>query len=343
VKLDLRETTLMKGIGILLIIGHNFQYRVDGLPGVNEFVFAPENAVAFVDALRASPVSTPRLVLAFLGHYGVQLFIFLSAYGLARSFQKRVPTYREFLRSRVVKIYPTFLLAILAWAIWKGFPSGVGTSVLLKLSLISNLVPGEQLKLVGPWWFLPFIVQFYLLFPLLFRVPTRGLVAASLAAFAFTVGMNETLLPDGYLYATPIGHLPEFCLGIWWARTSPARVHPGFALLAVLAFLAGNVWQGAWYLTHVSVLLLVLFAWPAVSRVLSRAQTAVLFIGTISFELFLVNGFTRDPFLTWAREAGTEGAAWGYGALSFASALGVSLLLYALRNRALPLPSGGEG
>jgi peptidoglycan/LPS O-acetylase OafA/YrhL len=266
----------------------------------------------------------------------VQLFIFLSAYGLTLSFERRVPPYGGFLRSRMVKLYPTFLLAIVAWAIWKGFPGGVLPSVLLKLSLVSNLVPGEQLKLVGPWWFLPFIVQFYLLFPLLFRLRTRGLALASAAAFVTTVALNETLLPDGYLYATPIGHLPEFCLGIWWARTPTARVPAWLALIAAGAFVAGNVWQAAWYLTHLGVLLLMLFAWPAASRLASFAKPVVLFIGVISFELFLVNGFTRDPFLTWAREAGTEGAAWGYGGLSFASALALSVVLFALRHRRLP-------
>lgn len=337
-KLDVRQTTLLKAVGILMIAGHNFQYRVDGLPGVNEFVFAPENAAALLEALRAAPLSAPRLLIAFLGHYGVQLFIFLSAYGLTLSFQKRSPAYGAFLRSRLLKLYPTFLLAIAAWALWRRPPSDVLPSVLLKLALVSNLVPGEQLKLVGPWWFLPFIVQFYLLFPALVRLRTRGLVAVSLAAFALTVSLNETVLPDGALYATPIGHLPEFCLGIWWARQDDARVPPWLALLAAVAFVAGNAWQGAWYLTHTSVLLLLLFAWPAVERLVSPARPAVLFVGVVSFELFLVNGFTRDPFLTWAREAGTEPAAWGYGAMSFSAALALSVLLYAVRHRTLPRP-----
>ena len=39
---------------------------------VNDFIAAPESAV--------------RLILSYFGHYGVQIFIFLSAYGLTKSF-----------------------------------------------------------------------------------------------------------------------------------------------------------------------------------------------------------------------------------------------------------------
>lgn len=348
-KLDPRTTTLMRGVGILAIIGHNFQYLVSDLPGVNEFVFERENVEAFLSLVRASPLALPRLLVAFLGHYGVQVFIFLSAFGLTRSFLRAPPAFGVFLRTRVAKLYPPFVLAIVAWALWKGLPEGAlgpmhrvsdhWGSLLLKLSLVSNLVRGEQLSLVGPWWFLPFIVQFYVVFPLLFRLSTRGLVALSLAGFALTVGLNETVLPGGFLLATPLGHLPEFCLGIWWGRHPQAELPRGAIVAALLVFLAGNLVAPAWYLSHLAVLVLFLAAWPALAAVLERfgpLEQAVEWIGLLSLELFLVNGFLRDPFMTWAKRAGTERAAVLMGLLSFATCLGWALLLRRLTTRRPP-------
>ena len=330
-RLDEAQTTLLKGVGILLIVGHNFQYLASGLPGVNEFVFASENFTGLVEGIRSSPAALPRLCLAYLGHYAVQVFIFLSGYGLASSSALRQPSYRAHLKRRFMRLYPAFALAVIVWAVWKHFPEGVGTSVLLKLALVSNLIRGEQLSLVGPWWFVPFIFQFYLLFPLLNRLDARHLAAVAGAGFAVTIALNETVLPGGFLFATPLGHLPEFCLGIWWARR-PMRVGWRAVSGATIVFLAGNVWAPAWYLSHVSALVIALAAWPLLHRTLSHSQV-LRFFGALSLELFLVNGFLRDPFMSWARDKGGEWAAWTMGALSLLVCVGWALLIKAATTR----------
>lgn len=342
--LDVTQTTLLKGVGILAIVGHNFQYLVSDLPGVNEFVFEKENFDRFLSGLTL--LSFPRLFLAFFGHYGVQLFIFLSAYGLTLSFQKRVPAYGPFVLARLQRLYPAFVLAIVAWALWKGVPRGAmgpvdqliehGPSVLLKLTLFSNLVRGEQLSLVGPWWFLPFIFQFYLLFPLLFRLPTRGLAVVGTLGLALTFALNETVLPGGFLLATPLGHLPEFCVGIWWAKHPGARVPGALTVVALLTFVAGNLESHAWYLSHLCVLTLGLASWPFVSRVLVPFQKPLLVIGGLSMQLFLLNGFLRAPFFAWAKAEGTEIAAYSWGLTSLTTCMVFALGLRWLESKVTP-------
>ena len=70
-----------------------------------------------------------------------------------------------------------FILAILFWAVIVGwiYP-GFGffgpfkamlwnvKSLILKVTLLSNFIDGEQLSMSGPWWFISFIFQFYLYF-----------------------------------------------------------------------------------------------------------------------------------------------------------------------------------
>lgn len=315
------DTEVLKGLGILLIVVHNFQYLASALPGVNEFAFDVANARAFFEGTTLA--SLPRILFAFFGHYGVQLFTFASAYGLTLSFERRQPGYRDFLVARLRRLYPSFLIALVLWAAVKALlagPDAVTTqlgSIALKLTLLFNLVPGEQLSLVGPWWFLPFIVQFYVVFPLLRRLDGRGLVVVSVASFALAWGLDALLLPPGFIYATPLGHLPEFCIGIWFARRGHAHVPVAVTAAALVVLLAGQLDATAWRFTHLAALLFLLGTWHLAPR------APLKWLGGLSMQLFLVNGFLRAPFFEWARSS--EWAAVGWGALQFALCVVVAL------------------
>lgn len=41
------------------------------------------------------------------------------------------------------------------------------------LAGISNILPGFGLPPVGPWWFIPFIMQFYAIWPMLRRLTNK--------------------------------------------------------------------------------------------------------------------------------------------------------------------------
>ena len=59
----------------------------------------------------------------------------------------------------------------------------------------------------------------------------------------------------------------------------------------------------------------------------------VLFAGAISMQLFLVNGFLRDPFMSWAKTSGTEWAALGMGGSSFLTCVGFAVVLRWIESR----------
>lgn len=80
--LDQKDTTILKALAILAIVFHNF-FHVAIKVHENEFDFRPERFGAFMQAV-VHPSLTIQALFAFYGHYGVQIFMFLSAYGLAR-------------------------------------------------------------------------------------------------------------------------------------------------------------------------------------------------------------------------------------------------------------------
>src|SRR4051812_43734901 len=79
-QLDKKDTTILKALAIMAIVFHNF-FHVAVKVHENEFDFDPARFSVFLQTVRHPSLSIQAL-FAFYGHYGVQIFIFLSAYGL---------------------------------------------------------------------------------------------------------------------------------------------------------------------------------------------------------------------------------------------------------------------
>jgi peptidoglycan/LPS O-acetylase OafA/YrhL len=306
VPFDLLDTCALKTVAILAIVLHNFYHSIPGAVLENEFHFLPTRFQQFLGTV-VDPRLTFQTLFSYLGHFGVQLFIFLSAYGLARKYWT-TPSWSTFVWSRIRKLYPMFFLAVGLWLLLRAIEYGAGFPAFLweqadDLALttlgVINLVPGYGLPPIGPWWFLPFIVQFYCLWPALAalsrRVGARGLLVLSVFCLGLTILVGPILSNWGIdLLKTPIGHMPELCLGIATARYG-VRVGPLLALLAVAVFILGNLEAAFWPLTFVSALTLMLYAYPFTASSLPRTRF-VNKIALVSMPLFFVNGFLRSPF-----------------------------------------------
>ncbi len=304
---DLRDTSALKTIGILAIVLHNFYHTLPGAVIENEFVFVPSHFQRFLDTV-VDPRQTFQTMFSFLGHFGVQLFIFLSAYGLALKYWT-TPSWTGFVSSRVRKLYPMFFLAVGLWLLLRliehgaGFPAFLweeADELLLTTLGIITLVPGYGLPPVGPWWFLPFIVQFYCLWLALAAFTRRtgaiGLLLLSLACVGVTIALGPVLVRNWAidLVETPIGHMPELCLGIAMARYG-VRIGAVSAVIAAGVLWLGNLQATIWPLTFVSALVVLLWLYQLTAGAIRKIR-AIDFIAEVSMPLFFVNGFLRSPF-----------------------------------------------
>jgi peptidoglycan/LPS O-acetylase OafA/YrhL len=305
--LDLRDTDALKGVGILAIVLHNFYHSLPHAVMENEFAFVPRHFQRFLGTV-VDPRQTFQTLFSYLGHFGVQLFIFLSAYGLALKYW-RTPSWGGFVWSRIRKLYPMFFLAVGLWLLLRiieygtEFPAFLWTQadelVLTTLAVI-NLVPGYGLPPVGPWWFLPFIVQFYVLWPALAALTRRtgstGLVILAVVCVGVTALLSPLLVHKWAidLVETPVGHMPELCLGIAAARYG-VRVGLLSALVALVLFIMGNMYAQVWPLTFVSALVILLYGYQLTGQFF-RGTRFIGLIAAVSMPLFFVNGFLRSPF-----------------------------------------------
>ena len=107
--LDKHSSTLYKGIAILLIVLHNFMHKLSSAKEM-EFSFSEHGFDNFLLAMQQTPYFSTTL-LSYFGHYGVQIFIFLSAYGLTKRYFNNDLTFKPYIFKRIKTIYPAFLIA----------------------------------------------------------------------------------------------------------------------------------------------------------------------------------------------------------------------------------------
>ncbi|WP_331350755.1 acyltransferase family protein [Cellvibrio sp. UBA7671] len=317
-ELGKKDLLILKGIAITLIVFHNFMHLLPS-PRENEFYFDPGRIFLLFDLILSEPENSAVFLFSYFGHFGVQVFVFVSAYGLTKKMLSENIKYWYFIFSRLKKIYPAFLLAILFWATYTSIyrfhsfdPLKIiiehQTNLLLRLSLLSNFVPGKALIPVGPWWFLSFIFQLYIIFPLLLkctcRYGTQFLIAITLLALTVVISFNANIkgVP---LFFTVIAHIPVICLGIYLAKNDSSAIKIPYLIIPVafVAFSLGNVYLLFWYTSHLFFLILLL---AAIIPLLPKIQTSfttnkiLIFMGTYSMPLFLVNAFLRKPWLDYA-------------------------------------------
>lgn len=311
-----QDTNIIKGIGILMIMLHNFFHIIGPASGENEFLYDPDTLPTLLTYLQASPAKFIRYLFSYFGHYGVQLFIFISAYGLYKAYAEKQLRYFQFLKKRFIKLYPVLVIAVCLKFVlyvykYKGLlPFYDVKAGLLKLTLLHNFFPDEALSLSGPWWFFSLIFQFYLIFPLLLRITKKyGSTILLVVAFTFPLleyMINPALVANGLnLNFTVFGHMEVFCLGIFFADKKRIRIPKSVLIFCAAVFVWGNLNGFMWLFTFAAITILLLaaiIAWLPMLEQRKRVYSFISFTGSISLFLFAVHGMLRHPLVVVAEK-----------------------------------------
>ena len=305
------QTSFIKGIAILAIIFHNYFHWVAPSTGENEFDFSLSRIISFGSQFINNPLEIINLFFSYFGHFGVQLFIFASGYGLVKATKNGTGSLTSFLGKRMSKLYPAFLLAILVLFLLIFYRTssvpGAGWigGISYKILMVANIIPNQLFGINGPWWFYSLIFQLYLVFPLLKRIYERfkgwGFIILSAVAYLLIIFCNPFFSKYGAnLMGTFIGHLPEFLLGMYFAFRPDVIIKRWTYICALIIFILSNIYSWAWPFTFVSISFLTI---GLIKKSFVKIQwdknftRFILYIGNISMYLFAVHGFLRDPFV----------------------------------------------
>jgi peptidoglycan/LPS O-acetylase OafA/YrhL len=177
------------------------------------------------------------LELSGLGFHAVGAFIILSGWALMQSTTHKAAggkiSWSQWYRARLFRLYPMYWVAHLVYLIspfTARFERIDGRIVLSLLGLRFVNIDMNFFYLNAAWWYFAMLIQFYLIFPILFRTAQRlGPLVYLVVACALGFVLRYLLLipfPVNGLWVLggfAICRLPEFALGmalgIWHARS----------------------------------------------------------------------------------------------------------------------------
>lgn len=311
-RLDRVDTLAIKALACLAIVSHNFLHQVPPSPEENEFSFhSAEGIWTALATTFAHPAECLHAWIAFLGHYGVVLFVLMSGYGLTAKYAERswVFSWRSaygLVGEQLRKLIGLMAVGGAAGLVYQCIVLGkdwISTtqSFLLCFTFTNNVREGGFEDFEAVWWFVGLIAQLYLLFPTLCKgieerpALTWGLAFAGLCVAG--VFYNES--PNVYLFATPLSFAVIFLTGISLARGMKIKIAV-VKLFAVL-FLFSQFVEVLFPISFLSFGVLALYVYNRYFKCLRKCKS-ILWFGRLSMFVFIVHGYLRMPAVQLLRD-----------------------------------------
>ena len=216
----------IRGLAILAIFLHNYSHILSGIVTENEYSFVSKHPHQLLYQLLHPTLELPLHLLSFFGHYGVPLFLFLSAYGLEKKYSvsdKPAPV-GKFIASHYAKLWVMMIIGFLPFLsldiITADGSRDPLANIIPQLTMISTLFPFKPYMVwPGPYWYFPLMVQVYIIYRLfLFRRTWHWavgmLLLCQLAQHLFT----NNIYVQMWLRYNFIGSMLPFVLGLLYAR-----------------------------------------------------------------------------------------------------------------------------
>ncbi|GAB6012800.1 acyltransferase family protein [Viscerimonas tarda] len=315
-----QQSNIFKGIAITFIVFHNIIHHTTDA-GFNEMGFEPNRFLDLGVAIWNNPGFIFNGFFTYFGHFGVQVFLFISGYGLAKKYYEfqKIP-YKAYYRQRLMKIYGLLIFGIVVYTLVFRLPfdpdslnSDYLKGVLLTLTTLRNLSHETLYILSGPWWFFGLIIQLYLLFPFLFRYlkkySEKGFLFLILGCYVLmyisvgTYVLLSTSFPaikefNFAFFGNFLGHTPEFLLGMAFALFPSFGISRNTVLIAVAVFIISNMYIAFFPLSFLAATVLMMtFCHAVYTHCPDRILKALSFLGKISMCIFLFNALIRKILL----------------------------------------------
>lgn len=310
------ECNVLRGLAIIGIFMHNYCHWLPGIVRENEYQFKTENVAGLWHYLTHPDWNLPLHLFSFFGHYGVPVFLFLSAYGLVKKYEAGPNAGGEachsFLWSHFKKLFRMMIVGFVAFVLVDAITPGSHRYALLdvvaQLGLFNNVLPHpDRIIWPGPYWFFGLMMQLYVVYRLLL---CRRHWGVTVALMVVCVGIQLMLEPDGetmnrYRYNFMGGMLP-FGLGLLLARweknshTAPEEVACWAAALFAVAliFVSVDSFVG-WTLTPIWICLFMV----ALVKVLPAwLEPSLGWMGTVSAALFVCHPIARKIIIPISRQ-----------------------------------------
>ncbi len=323
------ECNALRGIAILGIFLHNFCHWLNPVVKENEYQYFQHNVDWFAQCAARVNELFPAHVISFFGHYGVPVFLFLSAYGLEMKYgngQGKTPDGRRvvvssFVRYHYLKLFKMMIVGFICFTVVDAMTAGSWhynvVQIVGQLLMINNFYDQPDRNIwPGPFWFFGLMLQLYVVYRLLLYRRhwgwTVGLMAVCTVAQLFMDPEGENL---NYWRYNFMGGMLPFGLGLLFARYGNkvmlVNLTFGSFLMSwvVCSFFIVSA-SGSFYtwvivpalVCYASVYFIKTVSTLPLPRLRARIGYVLGWLGNVSAALFVIHPAIRKVFITVSRQ-----------------------------------------
>ena len=323
------ECNALRGIAILGIFLHNFCHWLNPVVKENEYQYFQHNVDWFAQCAARVNELFPAHVISFFGHYGVPVFLFLSAYGLEMKYgngQSKAPDGRRvvvssFVRYHYLKLFKMMIVGFICFTVVDAMTAGSWhynvAQIVGQLLMINNFYDQPDRNIwPGPFWFFGLMLQLYVVYRLLLYRRhwgwTVGLMAVCTVAQLFMDPEGENL---NYWRYNFMGGMLPFGLGLLFARYGNkvmlVNLTFGSFLMSwvVCSFFIVSA-SGSFYtwvivpalVCYASVYFIKTVSTLPLPRLRARIGYVLGWLGNVSAALFVIHPAIRKVFITVSRQ-----------------------------------------
>lgn len=230
----------------------------------------------------------PLGFVAQYGYAGVEIFMFVSGFGLFYSLDK-APRFREFYLKRLIRIFPAYYIVGVFASIWVFHDTIL--HYLFRYTTIGFWTGGLYYE-----WYVPSIMLLYLLAPFLKQIGVKGqsaLAVGFLVASFFLLGRDD--LVDGVHFFF-VYRVPAFLFGMICAQWHKNNASMKWFLCIALVGIPFFIWlYPKFHQVYIYKYYSVLFLMPVfiivlivISKYIKVLNPLMRIIGSASLEIYLV-------------------------------------------------------
>lgn len=223
--------------------------------------------------------------------FGVSMFLFVSGYGLYKSYETN--GLNNYLKKKVKKVYIPFAIATIFVGMSRGF-FGDKWSDIVKTIFFMN----PSLPIDGTMWYIYFLALWYILFYIVFFLfstnTTRLFILLLISIAIYNIPFSEKYNIASFLFPF---HAFTFVIGVGFAMMGDikkkARFIIGILLFSLFLYLFRFHFIKYDYLNHVITSIISAPAIILLFSCLNLNSLLLKFISSISYELYLFEGAFR--------------------------------------------------
>lgn len=305
------ECSALRGLAIIAIVMHNYSHWLRHIVQENEYQYFQHNVDWLSRVLVHPDGLLPVHILSFFGHYGVPVFLFLSAYGLEQKYAvKEAGRPYDFVRTHFLKLFKMMIVGFVAFILVDQITPGAHhyafMDVVAQLGMFNNLLPSpDKIIWPGPYWFFCLMLQLYIFYRfVIYRRPWTWTVGAIMVCWLLQVFCDSGGETLNRLRYNMIGGMLPFGLGVLYSRYGRALSNRAYDMMMVVSALCIVFFSynyQLWYFVPVFICSFSIGLVKLLGR-FSLIFNHFVWVGSISAALFICHPLTRKILIPISRQ-----------------------------------------